>query len=200
SLGNLIDALQRELNVREKYEASSLMDIGEYIGNIRDGLFDSIVVIENYPIDCALSEKNCSLKIQDYYLDYFTHYQLSVVISTFNEIHITFTSVENAFDQTALERIAEYLRHTLNEIVDNPDQSFATLRFLPRVAKDIHRRLNAETHRKKDTICELFETQVSRAPHRVALRKDNLEWTYSEIEERVRALARQLHDRGVKKG
>ncbi|MGB3468675.1 MAG: condensation domain-containing protein [Cyclobacteriaceae bacterium] len=126
-LGKFLQDNQKALIDREPYEASSLTDIYDYSKATQGSLFDSIVVIENYPIDKVLSENSSKLKLVDYHMDYQTHYLLSVVISTFNGIHVTLTYNDQVFTPEALSLIEEYFVTILRQITDSPAKKISEL-------------------------------------------------------------------------
>ncbi|PGS32547.1 hypothetical protein COC58_29215, partial [Bacillus cereus] len=55
-----------------------------------------------------------------------------------------------------------------------------------------------ETYSKNKTIYQLFEEQVEKTPNNVAVRFDNKEITYKELNDRANALAKTLIEEGVK--
>ncbi|HLP45401.1 MAG TPA: condensation domain-containing protein, partial [Candidatus Kapabacteria bacterium] len=96
-----IDAVSRIdqfLREREEFELTPLADIGgrDAAGNVTtlargELLFDTIVVIENYPLDNHLIPVGSPLSIHSYSMIESTHYDLTVGILPFNEIEIKFS-------------------------------------------------------------------------------------------------------------
>ena len=65
------------LREREEFENTPLVDIRSYssLGG-SESLFDTIVVIENYPLDNRLLPENSLLSINSYSIVEMTHYDL----------------------------------------------------------------------------------------------------------------------------
>lgn len=200
-IGDLLKIVQQQLNEREKFETSSLADLGEYVKDAKDGLFDSIVVVENYPIDQALSGNLSSLKLESHYMDYLTHYLLSVVISTFKDIQVTFTYNIGVFSLEAIAKIESYFVTILHEIIENTDQALASVNlFQPNeradyalTGRDIFDHKIAEK-----TIVELFEAQALATPAECALQEGDVKLSYAELNAKANHLAFILQERGVK--
>ena len=198
-LKQILQENQAALNERKPYEASSITDIYEYVKIKESSLFDSIVVIENYPIDKILSENSGNLQLIEHHMDYLTHYLLSVVISTFDGIHVTFTYNNQIFSEKALEIIEGYFIKILTEIVSNPDQKFSDLSLVSE--KELNIRLeipfDLKTFKVQKTVCEYFEQQVAISPDNIALQEGELVVSYKELDEKSNGLSKRLIDEGV---
>ena len=191
---------QAALDEREQYESSSLADIYEYARAKESNLFDSIVVIENYPIDKVLSANLGSLKFEDYHMDYLTHYLLSVVISVYDRVHITLTYNSNVFDGGALPKIEEYFTKVLHEIVHHPDKKFADLKLISEVesANRVSASWDKPADKIRETICALFENQARRSPDEIALQEGDLRISYGQLDEKANGLAHKMIASGVR--
>jgi len=74
------------------FENSSLANINEYLDGFRQGnLFDSVVVVENYPLDQMLIKEKRPLSVQSFSHSTMTHYDLTVIITSFKDIKINVT-------------------------------------------------------------------------------------------------------------
>lgn len=198
-LKHVLEHNQSALNEREPYEVSSITDIYEYTKTNESSLFDSIVVIENYPIDKILSENSGNLTLVEHHMDYLTHYLLSVVISTFDGIHVTFTYNNQIFSEKALEIIEGYFTKILSEIVRNPDREFSDLSLISE--EELKSRVaipfNSKTSKVEKTICERFEEQVGASSGNIALQEGTLDISYEELDKRANGLSRKMIDQGL---
>jgi len=77
------------LREREAFENTPLVDIRSYSSVDGGGsLFDTIVAIENYPLDSRLLPQESSLSTNSFSMVEMTHYDLSAAILLFNKIEV----------------------------------------------------------------------------------------------------------------
>ncbi|MCK4261002.1 MAG: hypothetical protein KAX49_18650, partial [Halanaerobiales bacterium] len=91
SIITLLKNIDIVLKERIKYENVPLVDIQSYSGiDSKEGLFDSIVVIENYPLDKQLNEKDNKLKIDSYSITESTNFDFTLIVEMNDCINIQF--------------------------------------------------------------------------------------------------------------
>ncbi|MGX5439997.1 non-ribosomal peptide synthase/polyketide synthase [Bacillus thuringiensis] len=168
----------------------------------RSALFDTMLVLQNFDYD--------EFEIQGLA---FTPYQMKAHVSKFD---LTLTAVEEErsikcilnyrtklFKKETVERLAKHLIRIFKEIIDKPEQSIQDIMLLSEeeVQTLLHGGNNTKADYPKDkTIPQLFEEQVNRTPHHVAVVFRNQKLTYLELNERANQLARLLRERGAKPG
>ncbi|MFJ9465967.1 AMP-binding protein, partial [Viridibacillus arvi] len=113
------------------------------------------------------------------------------------EIHLSFCY----FDNINSDLIINLYMNILKEILNNLYIKVKDIEVVEK--KEIHKLLvefneTNETYSKNKTIHQLFEEQVQKTPNNVAVRIDNKEITYKELNERANALAKTLIEKGVK--
>jgi amino acid adenylation domain-containing protein len=104
------------------------------------------------------------------------------------------------FDRSTIERLGSHFKTVLREIVKNPEQRVCALPLLTEYErKQIVVDWNdTETFRAAPRcIPELFEYQVDLTPERIAVRFEEKELTYGELNLRANQLAHYLKKRGV---
>ncbi|MBL3658742.1 non-ribosomal peptide synthetase [Fulvivirga sediminis] len=196
SITSVLADVQSSLNKRAPYEMSSLTGIGEYVQGAKQGFFDSIVVIENYPLDQSLTENNSTLKITDHYMDYQTHYPLSLVISMFNNIQVTFTYNDSIFTKTALKQIEDYFIVIVDFIIEHPKKQTAD------IYEALHQVGSMELDsNQKDweslSLIQKFEEQIKERSIKPAIKGDSGMISYGELDGKVGALVNMLQEKGV---
>ncbi|MCP4150456.1 MAG: hypothetical protein GY757_22100, partial [bacterium] len=83
----LLQQVEKTLRLRQEYDAASLVQIKEYSDiNSNEELFDNIVVIENYPLDKQLAQKESVLCAESYSMTEMTNYDLTVGITLFEGV------------------------------------------------------------------------------------------------------------------
>ena len=104
------------------------------------------------------------------------------------------------FDKETIERYAGYVKSVMNAMITDIDRSVKAVSLLSPSEK--HRLLvewNATTASYPGDKCvhELFEAQVARTPHAVALAYEGTSITYGDLNSRANRLAHQLRALGV---
>lgn len=198
----LLKRINRQVQERREYEKTSLLDIREYssIDN-REKLFDSIIVVENYPLDEKILSENNSLKVNSYSIQEETNYGLVLGIEVRNKIRINLTSKQNLFDRERSKSCIEHFYVILREIINNP---FKLVKEIGIVSEDENNKLiygfndTDIIYPNSKMIHELFEEQVERTPDNIALIYENKRLTYRELNEKSNRLSRTLRKKGVK--
>jgi amino acid adenylation domain-containing protein len=103
------------------------------------------------------------------------------------------------FDRATIERISGHLTHVLDVVTANPAIALGKIGLL--VEADRHRMLvewnNTDRAVPRITLPELFQAQVARTPHSVAVVSNGAELQYEELNARANRLARLLIECGV---
>ncbi len=105
------------------------------------------------------------------------------------------------FKEDTISRIFDYVKNTINSIVEDQDVRIADIDILSYEEKQlILNDFNAtETeYPRNKTVVELFEEQVKETPDNIALVFENQKLTYAELNARANSLAHKLRELGVK--
>lgn len=104
------------------------------------------------------------------------------------------------FDESTIIQMVGHFQTLLAGIVANPDQSLSTLPLLTLAEQQQLRAWNQTVVNDSQTACihELFEAQVQKTPHAVAVIGGDEQLTYRELNQRANQLARYLQRLGVK--
>ncbi|MGD2091981.1 MAG: amino acid adenylation domain-containing protein, partial [Candidatus Aminicenantes bacterium] len=229
TLKDLLRRVDHVLRVREEFENSSLPDIKKYsnIGT-KGELFDSIVILENYPLQLSLNNwsgeerDRFSLAVESYSIVEETHYDLTVRITVFEELEVSFIYPEEVFYDGCIVNMSHHFRKIIRQVVTNPMAKISQLEIISREEKNriLYDFNNTGADFPKNrTIHQLFEEQSNRAPFRTALigtvqeaqsTRMHLEGTrglaplsrlititYGELYERSNQLARLLQEKGI---
>lgn len=186
------------LRKRSTYEDTSLVDIASSSElHHADHLFDSIVVIENYPVDRMIREAEGSLQIKKYEMFERTHYDFTLVVSGHDELQLMLHYNQEACSQQEADRILEDLLGIITTVVSDPEMRAHDLE-LPSYAirnkEDAWNKASFQAYPYSRSIPEAFEEQVSLNPDRIALKFADIEWTYRELNEQANQLAWYLHE------
>jgi amino acid adenylation domain-containing protein len=106
------------------------------------------------------------------------------------------------FDKTTVQRMASHWEVLLRSVVEHPERRLSELSLLPETER---RKLLVEFNdtRKeypRQSVHQIFESQVERAPDATAIVFEKQEVTYRELNERANQVAHRLRKLGVKPG
>jgi fengycin family lipopeptide synthetase D len=198
---DILETIQYSLHAREEFESASLTEIKQYsaVSN-QDSLFDSIIAVENYPLDSGLKDDNHSLRVTGYETVEKTNFDLTLAVMLFDEIQIKWIYHTGIFHPEIMESLARHYTKVIAAIIDTPGLQPARLDLLADDEK--HRLLydfnHTHTHYPKaKTLPELFQEQAVMAPEAIALRLDERTLTYKELNARANRLAQCLRRKGV---
>ncbi|MCP4157668.1 MAG: AMP-binding protein, partial [bacterium] len=206
---DLLYRVYTAIQSREEHGSTPLVDINEYAG-LRSGdeLFDTIAVIENYPLDERLRETGGQLSPCGHTMYETPHYDLTVAISTFGEIRVDFIYNPEVLEKAVIRRLS---RHFLTVVEAIPQALDRETRLLEILSPEEKQRLTVEFNGRASgftadkTIQRLFCEQAKRTPANIALvgrmhgalNEADIFLTYRELNEITDALAHYLKMQGA---
>lgn len=104
------------------------------------------------------------------------------------------------FDESTIERMATHFQNLLSAIVENPQLAVGELPLLSEAER--HQLLvewndTESVYPTDKCIHQLFEEQVQKTPHNVAVVFENQQLTYQQLNQRANQLAHHLQSLGV---
>jgi amino acid adenylation domain-containing protein/non-ribosomal peptide synthase protein (TIGR01720 family) len=165
----LLRRIQADLQARQPWEHTPLAEIKGYGENGPPGeLFDTIVVIENYPL--ARGEGN--LKVEGYTMREATHYDLTVTITLFDGISIRFGYRPPVLDRETAARLSTHYLQLIRDMLASPQKPAVQLEIM--AAAEKARLLLTFNDTQKEyppphTIHRLLAEQAAGKPDRLAL-------------------------------
>lgn len=169
----LLPEVERALKIRDEFVYTSLLEIKRNSEiDAKENLFDSIFVLENYPIDSFLKEKNSAIYIDKYSIFYLTNYDLSVVVSTFGNFSITLTYDNMFYPAETMRQILHHFKTIAGTIISDPDIRISEIDILSEAEKrEICYDFNDTNsgYPGDKTIHELFAEQAAKTPDNIAL-------------------------------
>jgi amino acid adenylation domain-containing protein len=205
-----LERVQRGLQEREEYELTPLVDIVGYSGLNAGELFDTLVVIENYPLEKRLGAGAGELTVSGFQIEESTHYDLTTGISLGEEIEIEMIYQAGRIEKAMVERMQSHYLQVLSGLCREGGQRLAGIEILTVAEKqeilDGWRRSPGEYEIDR-RIEALFFGQVEKNPDRIALSGETVgannysplrySLSYSELDRRAAALAGELIEKGV---
>ncbi|MCP4156343.1 MAG: amino acid adenylation domain-containing protein, partial [bacterium] len=220
TVSDMLNRIQRQMQARESVEYTSLVKIKEYSGLLnRDILFDTLVVLENYPLDEALKAGNKAKKqdgqltVLSCSMEEMPHYALTLGITPGDVIHCRFLYRKDVLREDSVRLLAAHYVRILESALESPEGKIVALdMLLPEEKKRILLEFNTASvdYPGAKTICFLVAQQMEKTPDRVSLtagsrcgagqignNERRMHITYRELDVRAHRLARFLKGKGV---
>ncbi|AUZ37550.1 hybrid non-ribosomal peptide synthetase/type I polyketide synthase [Bacillus sp. MBGLi79] len=202
---DVIQLAHEQIAKRSEYEHTPLSDLKTYAGlTAEQSLFDTIVVIENYPLDQMLKSNSLPLSIEQYDMFEQTEFDLTLSVQAFDEhIHFSFIYNPGAMSALQVKQLGDHFLNLLSEVIDNPaDRSVHRLNMLSE--DEVHYQLEEFCNYKgmsgneHQTVIDLFERQTAKTPDALAVEFRSESLTYDQLNKKVNQLARFLEGQGVR--
>jgi amino acid adenylation domain-containing protein/non-ribosomal peptide synthase protein (TIGR01720 family) len=190
----LVDALllcQREQAELSAHQYLGLADIQRAAGG--GDLFDTLVVVENYPVDTdELSESTGELRVLDTAGRTAIHYPMGLMAAqTADGLALRLAYRPELVEPATAESMTAWVRGFLADFAADPTRTVGTLDPLSPAERDALLDVNADAVPVR-LFGELFERQVARTPHHTAVVHGAESLTYAELDDRANRLAHLL--------
>ncbi len=210
SLRALFAQLQEDNVDRNEYSYLPLADV-QKVSDVENGtaLFDTLLVFENYPTNEAISDKanqkSNSFQVEKLSANSNNNLGISVIAHFQNALlqyEIVYQTVQ--FEQIAIQRLSKHLEQVLISISNaRLDSKLGSLKMLSEVeTQQLVQEWNSnEKDYPKDVgMHRLFEQQAVQTPDAIALKFQETQVTYQELNERANQFAHYLRDVGAAPG
>ncbi|AOM78751.1 non-ribosomal peptide synthetase [Pedobacter steynii] len=202
SLSDILKKVNNELLDRAEYSSTSYSDIKGLLSlNPADTLFDSILVIENYPLDIEAINYNSAfdINLRSAYGDT----GIPVVVHVFfrEKLEIEVIYQTRLVSEEFVERFAFHFSQVIEAIINRPDENALTFNYL--TEEETQNLLydyndTKVTENQKNTVLELFSDQVVSNPDAIAVCADSRVLTYKELNTLSDVFANHLNeDHGI---
>ncbi|MBA4532700.1 non-ribosomal peptide synthetase [Brevibacillus halotolerans] len=195
------DVHQRTLSFQQ-YEHVPLYEIQNH-SELKQNLFDHIVVIENYPLVEELKKNNIMQKIGFSVLsvEMFepTNYDLTIMVQPREELHVRLDYNAFVFTTAFMKKMEGHLKQIAACVANNPNVAVKDITMLTQEEyQQVVVELNdTETPYPDKTIHELFAEQVEKTPDQIAVVLENKRLTYRQLDAKSNQLARFLRNKGI---
>ncbi|MGE5557191.1 MAG: condensation domain-containing protein [Bacillota bacterium] len=196
---DLFNRLENSLRARDEYENTPLTAIKPHAAiDQKLELFDSIVVIENYPLDKTLSDSILKVRLSSIFE--MTNYDLTLVISTFDNIGFRFIYDPQIYEAETIRRLYGQLAQAATLALAEPQAPIDQWDIIPAEEKkqlvEAFNRTQKE-YPRAETIHSLIERQAAKTPDRIALSFDGQTLTYGQLNGKANQWAAYLRQKGV---
>ncbi|WYL99225.1 MAG: amino acid adenylation domain-containing protein [Gloeotrichia echinulata CP02] len=194
--------LQAQAFEQEQYAYFSLAEI-QQMSDIPTGmsLFESILVLENYPLDSAENATRKTLEFSHFRCIERTNYPLTVVVNPESQLSGRMIYDSSRFEKQTIARMIGHFQTLLSGIAANLQQYISQLSLCS--ADEEKQLILLENQQQIDSInykCIhiLFEEQVEKTPDTIAVVYQKQHLTYRELNNRANQLAHYLKSLGVR--
>lgn len=196
----VVSEVQNAIQARQQFEHVSLAEMKSLTGMLcQPNLFDSLLVVENYPLD--LAKLRCdSFSVVGYEILEKPEFDLMVRITPFHQYELALIYNAKLFLRETIEQLAHSMIELVKMIVTYPHRCVSEVDL---VSEEDKYRLLVQLNQtgveypKEKTIVELFETVAEKYPERTALVYHTQQLTYRELNEKANQLARVLRAKGI---
>uniref|UniRef100_UPI0007822423 non-ribosomal peptide synthetase n=1 Tax=Aquimarina longa TaxID=1080221 RepID=UPI0007822423 len=192
--------IQLQHTTSREYQYINLSEI-QKLNGIKGSLFDSIIVFENFPVSDAVKEQEGILELGAVEAKEQTNYLLTLTIGLGETLDIKFTYNDVLLSPFYVQSIQGHIKTILEQLTSIPeDSTTSTLQVLTpnenhQIQYDFN---NTEVAYPLDkTLLDLINDQVNKTPNAIAVRFEEQQLSYSELEEKSNQLAHHLRSRGV---
>jgi amino acid adenylation domain-containing protein/non-ribosomal peptide synthase protein (TIGR01720 family) len=164
-------------------------------------LFQSLLVLENYPLEAGLlNADNSALKITDVHFKEQTNYPLTLVIVPGEQLHIKAMYQAEIFAAETISRVLGHFKLALNFLLASGGKSLADFQLVQDQERALYLNYwNDTAYSYPDTLIpELLSLQAQQTPDAIALVYEQSQLTYAELEQRSNRLAHYLTQQGVR--
>jgi iturin family lipopeptide synthetase C len=203
TLGNLLHNCQALALKSEDHHYHPLQEI-QGLSELGNGLFNHIMVFENYPISTKIIDTDNYAKddfiVTDVEIFAKTNYDLTLVIIPSDDIKIKIEYNQKLYSKDVIENVLGHYERAIIEIINNVEVEVVSLDL---VSEDEKLKLlekldNVDVKYPYDkTIVDLFTDQVKRVPQNIAIKCNNDTITYKELDEKSSRYAALLRNEGV---
>ncbi|MFP6560684.1 amino acid adenylation domain-containing protein [Paraburkholderia sp. B3] len=205
-LGDWLRELQAEGMAAQEHAHTPLYEIQRWAGASGQGLFDSLVVFENYPVDAVLKESSPGgLSIDNVAARDETSYALTLGAIQGETLRLGFRYARDAFGDGDIARIAQHMARLLREVALTPDaadRAPGTFDLLDDTEREVLLALGRAEHAghassARVPVHERIAARAAEQPEAPALVAGATRLSYGELNAHANRLAHRLRREGV---
>jgi polyketide synthase PksJ len=205
SVGEVVKTVGNHLKDRSPFEHTPLTEIKRFTPLGKEGeLFDTLVVIDNYPLERKQNEGN-PLRVEDVQVYEQTNYDITVQVreEADSSQRVQFHYNAARYQPEAIKRMAGHYANILDAYIRQPEGKVSDIDMLtPEERKRILTQYNRpqwETVIPR-TIHGIIEEQAERTPDNDSIRFEGTCLTYRQLNQAADRMARLLMEKGVTGG
>lgn len=180
SLRELIQQVYQDSITKKEFADTPLIEIQSVssIGKI----FDSLLVVENYPLDELAAESG--LLVKNYSTFEMTNFSLTIVCEPRENLQLNFIYYPDIFCLEDMQQVSTYFWRILKTMITDPERKLAELDFVSPEEKTLLLRFanSFVEDDNSETILDIWRQQVRKTPDQIAVTHNQQSWTYRQID------------------
>ncbi|MGS0897008.1 amino acid adenylation domain-containing protein [Burkholderia stagnalis] len=200
-VGEWLQALQAQGVASQEHAHTPLYEIQRWSGAGPEGLFDTLVVFENYPVDEALKETAPGgLSFGELGFREETNYPLTLGVTLTDRLEVATSYARARIDGERVGRLAAQLERVLTAFVElGASAHLGDVSLLDDVERNalLAAGRNDAANPRADLVHERIGAQAIATPDAVAVVYDETSLTYRELDTRANRVAHRLIALGV---
>ncbi|MEO7976390.1 amino acid adenylation domain-containing protein [Flavobacterium sp.] len=191
--------IQQENVAIRNFQHTALNTIKELNG-IKEELFDSLWIFNNFPVAEQSSAESEELTIQDQTSLGNTNYLLTIHVVLQETLGMYFSYNSDLIDESYIKMMCMHIRVLLDQLLEG-QSTISSLDILSSPEKMVllENFNNTVVDYPTDvTLVDVFEKQVEKTPNAIALLFEGQEMTYAELNFKSNQLANYLIEKGIK--
>ncbi len=179
-----------------EHDCLGLAEIQQLAG--QGTLFDTLLVVENYPDNHALQDAHASVRCEAIHNRGYTHYPLTLLVLPGEQLTLL---MEYRACVSEPERLAERLLLLLQQLVNTPDLPLAQWKLQTLAEQSLLEWVNnTGVQLEKETLQQAIAQQAARTPDALALCDSQHQLSYRDMQRQANLLADRLIEAGVMPG
>ncbi|RCG27020.1 amino acid adenylation domain-containing protein [Sphaerisporangium album] len=198
TLADLLTRFQEEQTRLLDHQHLGLAEIQRVAGFAGGGeLFDTLVVVENYPSAAGLTDATGTVRITGHEFHDAVHYPLALIVKPGRRLDLRLKHHAEKLDRRTVQSVADRLTRILQTIAEAPGRTAA--RVDPPSGEDLAASVLAgdTVDVRETTLAAAFEARVTRTPDATAVVHEGETLTYRELDARAETLAARLRASGA---
>ncbi|WP_277965037.1 amino acid adenylation domain-containing protein, partial [Pseudomonas sp. RIT-To-2] len=200
-VGDWLEQVQQLNLALREHEHTPLYEIQRWAGGAAEGLFDTLLVFENYPVSEALQQgAPAGLVFSGAQNQEQTNYPLTLAVGLGATLSVHYSYDCAHFTAASVQQLAGQFGRLLAALVEDARAPVGELPLLDAAAQrqivQGWNRTDAD-YPAQQCLTSLIEAQVQRSPDAVALLFGEQRLSYGELNQRANRLAHHLRERGV---
>ncbi|QNI03770.1 non-ribosomal peptide synthase/polyketide synthase [Halomonas sp. SH5A2] len=196
-LGEWLRELQAGNLASREHEHTPLYEIQRWAGSGSQGLFDNIVVFENFPVDEILLESNKrQLAFSSIQSDSGNHYPLTLRVKVEGGISLDYLYDAELLNEATVRMLAHQFESILSAI--QQEDSAQEIRLCDFCSKEMEDGVPGVIRSwQETTVLSLLERMGRESSNNLAVRDDANRLTHAELDSQARRMAQALIAKGV---
>jgi tyrocidine synthetase III len=211
TIAQLMKTVDNDLRQRKEREHDPLVEINK-ASPLHDNteLFDTLMVLENYPLDRRLKEnKDSALTVESYRITEEASYDLIISITEYDDMEVAFIYDRASYEKSTVKGIFQHFQSLLKHMVQRPESTLQQIEWISEEEKqNVLVEFNrTETDYPKDKcIIQVLEEQLLMHADHIAVsmnsgeNAETLSISYSELGILSDKVAHHLRKKGIKEG